>query len=112
MYENSILAANSYLENSDSIKAVSDEIGRVYLFNNIKDLTEEQRTSLTTFYEEALKNISKLTVIQKYQWQQEIVINIVHMINQGLNEIMVAIETGHGKTLIIQLISDILLRMT
>jgi superfamily II DNA or RNA helicase len=33
------------------------------------------------------------------------------MIAQGKFEIMVALETGHGKTLIIQLIAEMLLRM-
>jgi superfamily II DNA or RNA helicase len=33
------------------------------------------------------------------------------MITQGKKEIMVALETGHGKTLVIQLIADMLLRM-
>jgi hypothetical protein len=33
------------------------------------------------------------------------------MVAQGKFEIMVALETGHGKTLIIQLIAEILLRM-
>jgi superfamily II DNA or RNA helicase len=33
------------------------------------------------------------------------------MITEGKKEIMVALETGHGKTLVIQLIADMLLRM-
>jgi superfamily II DNA or RNA helicase len=32
------------------------------------------------------------------------------MVVQGKHEIMIALETGHGKTLIIQLIADILIR--
>jgi hypothetical protein len=57
MYENSIIAANSYLENDEATKAVNDEIDKVYLFNDIKNLSADDRAKLTNLYEDALKTI-------------------------------------------------------
>jgi hypothetical protein len=63
MYENSIIAANSYLENDEATKAVIDEIDKVYLFNDTKILSADDRSKLNILYEDILKHISKQTVI-------------------------------------------------
>ena len=69
MYENSIIAANSFIQSNDALKSVIEEIQRVFSYNDINDLSADQRNRFNIFYEDALKNIQKQTVIQRYDWQ-------------------------------------------
>jgi superfamily II DNA or RNA helicase len=39
-----------------------------------------------------------------------VVINIAYLITKGKREIIVALETGHGKTIVIQLLAELLLK--
>jgi superfamily II DNA or RNA helicase len=40
-------------------------------------------------------------IISKFKWQKEVVINIAYLITMRKKEIIVALETGHGKTIVI-----------
>ena len=41
MYENSIIAANSFIQSNDALKSVIEEIQRVFSFNDINDLSDD-----------------------------------------------------------------------
>ena len=41
MYENSIIAANSFIYSNDALKSVIEEIQRVFSFNDINDLSDD-----------------------------------------------------------------------
>jgi hypothetical protein len=41
MYENSIIAANSFIQSNDALKSVIEEIQRVFSYNDINDLSDD-----------------------------------------------------------------------
>jgi hypothetical protein len=45
------------------------ELKRVLLHNGIQDLTDNQKKLFINYYDEALTNIQKHTVIHRYNWQ-------------------------------------------
>ena len=41
MYENSIIAANSFIQSNDALKSIIEEIQRVFSYNDINDLSDD-----------------------------------------------------------------------
>lgn len=80
--------------------------------NGLSEFTEKEEIKKGKQYDEVFQILTKEKRFRKLDWQKEVVVYLSNLLTgtKAKNEIIVTLGTGHGKSLLIQLFADMLIK--
>jgi hypothetical protein len=109
LYKNSIMASDQLLSDDSSLKQVKEKLNQVLAAEGIPPISIDIQKTLDQQWAHAFDQISQVMIIQEFKWQKELVCFLAYliMIQSRLN-ILISLGTGHGKSVVIAMLSEIL----
>ena len=72
-------------------------------------MDESIKSKLGSQFDNAFIELNEKIILQKFDWQKELVVQLLYLITKAQKKnIIVTLCTGHGKSVIIQLLADML----
>ena len=105
------MASSSFLNEEEALKLVDQAIVEARDQYRIQPIDEENSKETCAYWDKVFSNLLKLKKFSQFEWQKKLVTYIADLlIHDRRKNIIVILGTGHGKSLIIQLLADILVQ--